>query len=155
MNEVISISISQTELFFIILGILCWLGAIYWWVNHHIKSVNQEYEARLLSTVVDDVQSKLESVSEAGIEPIISISAQQARQAKEDSVDKENLTALLKPVYDKISQASERGYGEVFLSGRDWYYNKNEKYMKATKELTELGYKVEKGNDGFGVTVKW
>lgn len=155
MNEVINIIISQTELFFIIIGSSCWLGAIYWWINNHIKSVTKDYEFGLLSMVCDDVQSKLDGVNGEGIEPIISMSAQQARQRKEDSVDKESLVALLKPVYDKISQASDRGYGEIFLSGRDWYYNKNEKYMKATEELTGLGYQVWKDRGGFGVWVKW
>lgn len=155
MNEVINISISSTELLFIILGVVFLIGVVYLMAKSYMVAYMQDYKVRLLSEVYDDLEDYLKRRIVTSPTSTVGISAQRARQAKESSVNDEDLDELLKPVYDKIAKASENGDGEIFLNGQDWYCNTNEKYIKATKELQSLGYEVRKGDNGFGVWVKW
>ena len=83
------------------------------------------------------------------------LNAVDANRIKQESVTQAEVDTLLKPVFDKVAKASEKGDSEIYLSGSDWYYNKNEKYKTATQQLTDLGYSVWKDNDIFGVRVKW
>lgn len=112
--------------------------------------------------VLKDVLDKIEGISEYDCNHLEyksvesnQLSASDAKKLKQESVTQTEIDNLLKPVFDKISKASEKGDGEIFLRGRGWYWNDNEKYKTAIQQLTDLGYNVWKDNDVFGVRVKW
>lgn len=109
-----------------------------------------------------DTLGKLENIGKRGFETlevspdgIKPLSAVDTNKLKQESVTQADVDKLLKQVFDKVAKASRKGDSEIFLSGRDWYYNKNEVYKTATQQLTDLGYSVWKDNDIFGVRVKW
>lgn len=97
----------------------------------------------------------IEGLDDYKPQELYSLSAVDADKLKIKSVTQIEVDSLLKPVFFKIKEASERGDSEVFLSGSGWYYNKNEKYKVATQKLNDLGYSTWKNNDGFGINVKW
>ncbi|CAH1192890.1 Hypothetical protein DAL_16 [Psychrobacter phage D'Alembert] len=123
-----------------------------------ILDIILDYKISVLKGIID----KLEDIGEGDYKPtegnpveVKPLSAEEAVRLKQASVTQAEVNKLLKPVFDKVTNASEKGYSEIFLSGRDWYYNKNEKYKIAIQQLTDLGYSVWKDNDIFGVWVKW
>lgn len=113
-------------------------------------------------SVLKGLLDKLEDIGGGGCETlevnldvVKPLSAVEAKKLKQESVTQTDIDNLLKPVFDKISKASEKGDSEIFLSGSGWYWNDNEKYKTATQQLTDLGYNVWKDSDVFGVRVKW
>ena len=123
-----------------------------------ILDILLDYKIAFLKDTLD----KLENIGKGGFETlevspdgIKPLGAVDANRLKQESVSQADVDTLLKPVFDKVAKASEKGDSEILLSGRDWYYNKNEKYKEARQQLESLGYSVWKDNDGFGVWVKW
>ena len=149
MSSVLVISLSWVDIFFVVLMLVSSTLFVYFSIMRYLH----DYKVNLLCRVVSDIEESYKSKIVTA--PMSSITAEQANKLKQQSVTQEEVDTLLKPVFDKISKASEKGDSEIFLSGSGWYYCKNEQYKTATQQLTDLGYSVWKDNDIFGVRVKW
>lgn len=122
-----------------------------------IDKFNSSYSDKRTNFYASAKKEVLDSykVPEVYLDEVKPLSAVGANKLKQKSVTQAEVDALLKPVFDKVVKASEKGDSEIFLSGSDWYHCKNEKYKTATQQLTALGYSVWRDNNGFGVRVKW
>lgn len=122
-----------------------------------IDKFNRGYSDKRANFYASAKKEVLDSykVSEAYLDEAKPLSAEEANKLKQASVTQAEVDALLKPVFDKVAKASEKGDSEILLSGEGWHYNRNEKYKVATQQLKDLGYGVWKSNDVFGVRVKW
>lgn len=125
------------------------------WLRDYIEVMEYEVEENEEGSYHDAEELHKRKIRTSPVNTINPMTAEEANKLKQKSVTQVQVDALLKPVFDKVAKASEKGDSEIFLGGRDWYYNNNEKYKLATQQLTKLGYGVWKDNDGFGVRVKW
>lgn len=152
MSDILVISLSWVDIFFVTLILISSVLFVYFSVIRHIHN----YKVGLLSKVTNDIEESYKrKIRTSPVTPINPMTAEEANKLKQASVTQAQVDDLLKPVFDKVAKASEKGDSEIFLSGEGWYYNKNEKYKLATQQLTGLGYGVWKSNDVFGVRVKW
>lgn len=149
MSDILTISLSWIDILFVVLM----LASSGLFVYFSIMSYIHKYKVNLLYRVTNDIEGFAKS--KVVTSPVAPLTAEQAKKLKKDSATQEQVNALLKPVFAKISKAFEKGDSEIFLSGSDWYYSNNEKYKLATQQLTGLGYSVWKENNFFGVRVKW
>ena len=146
MSDILVIGLSWVDVFFVTLILISSVLFVYFSVIRHIR----DYKVGLLSKVTKDIEESYKRKITT-----YPVTAEQANKLKQESVTQADINNLLKPVFDKVAKASEKGDSEILLSGEGWYYNKNEKYKLATQQLTDLGYGVWKSNDVFGVRVKW
>lgn len=149
MSSVLVISLSWVDIFFLVLVLVSSALFVYFSIMRYLHN----YKVNLLYRVISDIEESYKRKIVTA--PISPITAEQANKLKQSSVTQTEIDTLLKPVFVKVAKASEKGDSEIFLSDRDWYYNKNEKYKEARQQLESLGYSVWKDNDGFGVWVKW
>lgn len=149
MGSVSVISLSWVDIFFVVLMLVSSALFAYFSIMRYLHN----YKVNLLCRVISDIEESYKRKIVTA--PISLITAEQANKLKQSSVTQTEIDTLLKPVFDKIAKASEKGDSEIFLSDRDWYYNKNEKYKEARQQLERLGYSLWNDNDGFGVWVKW
>ena len=149
MGSVSVISLSWVGIFFVVLLLVSSALFAYFSIMRYLR----DYKVNLLCRVTSDIEESYKRKIVTA--PISPITAEQANKLKQSSVTQTEIDTLLKPVFVKVAKASEKGDSEIFLSARDWYYNKNEKYKEARQQLESLGYSVWKDNDGFGVWVKW
>lgn len=149
MSSFLVISLSWVDIFFVVLMLVSSTLFVYFSIMRYVH----DYKANLLYRVTSDIEESYKR--KIVTSPMSPITAEQANKLKQASVTQAEVDTLLKPVFDKVAKASGKGDSEIFLSGRDWYYNNNEKYKTATQQLTELGYSVWRDNDVFGVRVKW
>lgn len=122
-----------------------------------IDKFNSSYSDKCTNLYASAKKGVIDSykVSEEYLDEAKPLSAIEANKLKQESVTQAEVDILLKPVFDKVAKASEKGDSEIFLSGSGWYYCKNEQYKTATQQLTALGYSVWRDDNGFGVRVKW
>lgn len=157
-------NMTALDLFIFITLVAVYIGGQHYYTYRTILG----YKTKILKEVLDKLDnsytdkktnlhasSRREILGSCKIRDGVLLSAVEAKKLKQQSVTQEEVDTLLKPVFDKVAKASEKGDSEIFLSGSGWYHCKNEQYKTATQQLTALGYSVWKDNNGFGVWVKW
>lgn len=169
MDDIIIFNMTISDLFIFITLVVLYVGGQHYYTRRAIieykTDILREVLGKLNSSYLDKNTNFYASakkgvidsykVSEAYLDEAKPISAEEANKLKQESVTQAEVDTLLKPVFDKIAKASEKGDSEIFLSGSGWYHCKNEQYKIATQQLTALGYSVWRDNNGFGVRVKW
>ena len=149
MSSVLVISLSWVDIFFLVLVLVSSALFVYFSIMRYLHN----YKVNLLCMVISDIEDSYKRKIVTA--PISPITAEQANKLKQALVTQAQVDCLLKPVFNKVAKASEKGDSEIFLSGSGWYHCKNELYKTATQQLTALGYNVWRDNNGFGVRVKW